>query len=52
MTFTAVAFGATAALDHYIWPSALVGFPTGAIAGVAVAVLISHLLRTRPKEFE
>lgn len=47
VTFLAVALGVTALLDPYIWPSALVGLPVGAIAGVAVAVLGYHALSTR-----
>lgn len=46
-TFVGVAFGLTALLDPYIWPSALVGLPAGIVAGVAAAVLGYHLLATR-----
>jgi hypothetical protein len=47
VTFVAVALGVTAALDPYIWPSALVGLPVGAIAGASVAVLANHVLTAR-----
>jgi hypothetical protein len=46
-SFGVVAFGVTAALAPYIWPSVLVGLPVGAIAGVAVAVPVDHLFTTR-----
>ena len=47
VTFVAVGLGLTEVLDPYIWPSALVGLPVGAILGVAVAVLGYHVLTTR-----
>jgi hypothetical protein len=47
VTFVAVGLGVTEVLDPYIWPSALVGLPVGAILGVAVAVLGYHVLTTR-----
>ena len=47
VTFFAVGIGLTEGLDPYIWPSALVGLPVGAILGVAVAVLGYHALTTR-----
>ena len=47
VTFLAVGLGVTEVLDPYIWPSALVGLPVGAILGVAVAVLGYHVLTTR-----
>jgi tetrahydromethanopterin S-methyltransferase subunit C len=52
VTFVAVALGVTAALDPYIWPSALVGLPVGAVAGVSVAVLANHVLTTRREQRE
>jgi hypothetical protein len=51
-TFVAVGLGVTAALDPYIWPSALVGLPVGAVAGVSVAVLTNHVLTTRREKRE
>lgn len=47
VTFVVVALGVTAALDPYVWPSALLGLPAGAIGGVGVAVLAFHLLTRR-----
>jgi hypothetical protein len=47
VTFFAVGIGLTEVLDPYIWPSALVGLPVGAILGVVVAVLGYHALTTR-----
>ncbi len=47
VTFVAVGFGVTEVLDPYIWPSALVGLPVGAILGVTVSVLGYHVLTTR-----
>jgi hypothetical protein len=52
VTFLAVALGVTAVLDPYIWPSALVGLPVGAVAGVSVAVLTNHVLTTRRERRE
>lgn len=39
LVFAVVALALTAALDPYIWPSALVGLPIGFVAGAVVAVL-------------
>jgi hypothetical protein len=47
VTFVAVGLGVTEVLDPYVWPSALVGLPVGAILGVAVSVLGYHVLTTR-----
>lgn len=47
MTFVVIGLGVTEVLDPYIWPSALVGLPVGAIVGVAVAVPGYHVLTTR-----
>ncbi|MGM0388240.1 MAG: hypothetical protein ACQEP0_06935 [Natrinema limicola] len=37
--FLAVGIGVTAALEPYIWPSAILGLPAGIIAGVALVPL-------------
>jgi hypothetical protein len=34
-----VGLGVTAALDPYVWPSLLMGIPTGLVAGVAAGTL-------------
>lgn len=47
VAFVAVGLGLTEVIDPYIWPSALVGLPVGAILGVAVAVMGHHVLTTR-----
>jgi hypothetical protein len=47
VTFVVVGLGVTEVLDPYIWSSALVGLPVGAILGVAISVLGYHVLTTR-----
>lgn len=47
VTFGIVAFAVTAALDPFIWPSALVGLPAGLVTGAAVAVVGYHYLTHR-----
>lgn len=47
VTFAAVALAVTAALDPYVWPSAIVGLPAGVVAGVAVLVVGFHYLSAR-----
>ncbi|MFC7177042.1 hypothetical protein [Halosegnis marinus] len=44
VAFAVVALGVTAALDPYVWPSAVVGLPAGLVAGALAAVLVRHLL--------
>lgn len=44
VVFAAVALGLTAALDPFVWPSALVGLPAGVVAGAAVAAVVHHFL--------
>lgn len=46
LTFGIVALALTAALDPFIWPSALVGLPLGFVAGATVAVVgYAYLVR-------
>lgn len=47
VTFAIVALAVTAALDPFIWPSALVGLPAGFVVGAAVAVVGYHYLARR-----
>jgi hypothetical protein len=47
ITFAVVALAVTAALDPFIWPSALVGLPAGFVAGAAVAIVGYHYLARR-----
>lgn len=49
VTFGLVALALTAALNPFIWPSALVGLPLGFIAGSAIAVL-SYAYLSRQSE--
>ncbi|MFB6184019.1 MAG: DUF5518 domain-containing protein [Haloarculaceae archaeon] len=44
VAFGLVALAVTAALDPFVWPSALLGLPVGFLAGATVAVLAYHFL--------
>ena len=45
--FAIVGVGVTAALDPYIWPSAIVGLPLGVLAGALAAFATSRYLGRR-----
>lgn len=44
LAFGVVGVGVTAALDPYIWPSAIVGLPVGIVAGLLAALATSRYL--------
>jgi hypothetical protein len=44
-TFGVVALAVTAVLDPYVWPSAVLGLPAGAVAAVVAFLLVRRLAR-------